>query len=182
MAIYSGISHEKRWFSIVMLVYQRVDYDRLTDTWWGWWRDGGRWDGMEFCLRICRRYMKIWEKWCWQGQWKGQFMVLKDSLQAVRMKFDLALRPLRAFASFPHPVCVSFQPLSSSALPPNLTSTLKSGLIKCSCPPSQTISTAVIFLLALSVCWVLWEAHAEVFLLSSYTHPGRKIVLHEVRM
>ena len=24
MAIYSGISHEKRWFSIVMLVYQRV--------------------------------------------------------------------------------------------------------------------------------------------------------------
>ena len=40
------------------------------------------WDGM-FCLRICRRYMKIWEKWCWQGQWKGQFMVLKDSLQAV---------------------------------------------------------------------------------------------------
>ena len=25
MAIYSGFSHEKLWFSIVMLVYQRVD-------------------------------------------------------------------------------------------------------------------------------------------------------------
>ena len=56
---------------------------------------------------------------------------------ASDMKFDFAMRPLRVFASFPHPVCVSFQPLSSSALPPNLTSTLKSWLINAPAPPSQ---------------------------------------------
>lgn len=96
-------------------------------------------------------------------------MVLKDSLQAVRMKFDFALRPLRAFASFPHPVCVSFQPLSSSALPPNLTSTLKYWLIKCSCAPGQTISTAATNFFWPSVCVEYSEKRTLKFFFSLHT-------------
>ena len=163
-----------------MFIYQRVDYDRLTDTWWGWWRDG---DGMGWDV-LFKNMQKIYEdmrKVMLAGPVEGSVHG-SERQPASGMKFDFALRPLRAFASFPHPVCVSFQPLSSSALPPNLTSTLKYWLIKCSCAPGQTISTAATYFLALSVCWVLWEAHVEVFLLSSYTHPGRKIVLHEVGM
>ena len=73
MAIYSGFSHWKWWFSIVMLVYQRVNPLVVEDSYWTW---TVAWFFFRTTILIKSNECDVWVSISWRSLWmtfqKGQ--------------------------------------------------------------------------------------------------------------